>query len=460
MHEGFLQQDEERMMCNMSLLGGGANKGKAGKFGKGFQGAAAGASSVKKKESVGTGLININKLKDMQSRKNSRLDNYKLNPNGLSRFRLVRPIGNDDVPMTSADSHFIPYTKEDGTVGKRMVYCYQQFGFSDCPICALHERMSQAQDQAVVADSDTLRVSNKWAAYIVNRDYMAGSEDPNEDYDSKQDKVVLFNGIPMKIADDIIKHLSMKVWGDASHPSKGYDFECTGSQSSGKMFNGHKVAEYTLSPIPKDFSPSYDEALLRGVKPLTEVVKYMPAAEFNKLFEPIMTSIMQDTEEGAEIIEEFSDYYRALLQEIEVGATEDAREDEETYQSERDVNPDVDDLPTAESEEEAEEDAERNPVQVRKNRNHSRKASDSEAGEENDGSGEDTEEAGQPEKEAGGLEEAAEDPGMEEEEEEEKANAAPQKPKTPATAKPLAPKTAPKVGGSSLLGKLKTIGKK
>lgn len=444
----------------MSLL-----TGKSGS-GKGKLQAVAGASSVKKKESISGGLINVNKLKELQAKKNNRTDNYKLNQNGLSRFRLVKPLGQDDIPLATADQHFIPYIKEDGKEGKRMVYCYKQFGFSDCPVCALHDLLKNARDQALVADADTLGASSRWAAYVVNRDYMAGSEDPIEDHDPRQDKIMLYGGIPPRIADDIIKHLTMKVWGDASDPESGYDFECEGSQTSGKMFNGYKVTEYALSPIPKDFSPAYDVALTRGLKPLSDVIHYIPAGEFNKLFEITLVAIASSGEEGDEIIAEFRPLYDDMLREITAGPNiEEAEQEEESEQeaievrSEREENPDIDELPEGED-----EDAEGEDVELGENSEDNGEASDGEGGEEDDGSGEGSGEAEQADEEAGDIEEA-------EQEVEERpkrgrpAKAAPAaKPAPTAKAAKPAPSTAkdtaPKVGGSSLLGKLRTIGKK
>lgn len=418
----------------------------------------AGASSVKKKES-NAGLINIAKLKALQAKKNNRTDNYKLNQNGLSRFRLVRSLGQDDAPMATADQHFIPVIRDDGKEGKRLVYCYQQFGFSECPICALHELLKGAHDQALVSDAEVLKVASRWAAYVINRDYMAGSEDPMEDYDPRQEKLMLYGSIPPRIGDDIIKHLSMKVWGDASNPDAGYDFECEGSQASGKMFNGYKVTEYNLSPIPKDFSPSYDMALLRGVKPLSEVIHYMPAGEFNKLFEITLAAVASSGEEGANLIAEFRPYYDKLLKEIAAGprsAEEEYEEEPERevieVKSEREVNPDIDDV------KESDEDAEGKGLELREDSKDNGEASDSESGEEDDGPSEGAVEAEQADEEDGDLEE--------EEEEEEEAPQAPKgrpaaKAKPAPTKAPAVPSTpAPKAGGSSLLGKLRTIGKK
>ena len=109
----------------MALLSGKSGSG------KGKLQAVAGASNVKKKESVEGGLINIAKLKELQAKKNNRTDNYKLNQNGLSRFRIVKPLGHDDIPLATADQHFIPIVRDDGKEGKRLVYCYKQFANAD-----------------------------------------------------------------------------------------------------------------------------------------------------------------------------------------------------------------------------------------------------------------------------------------------------------------------------------------
>lgn len=417
----------------MSMLGGG-EVGRNPYKRTGFQGAVAGASNVKAKvqATAGSGLINLNKLKGLQTRKKSVIESYKLNPNGLSRFRLVKPMGNDDVPMVSADAHWLPVITEDGKSIKRKVYCYSQFGFDRCPICELRDVLAAANDQALIADADQLRATNKWAAYIVNRDYMAGAEDPEQAYDRKQDKIVLFDNMSSRIADDIIKHLGMRVWGDASDPDHGYDFEVEGTPS-GKMFNNFKVSDYTLSPIPKDFSPPYDTNLLKGMKPLTEVIKYLPRPDLQKVLDPILVSIQQESEEAASIISSFSDDYNLMLRMIEAGVdAEDVVYDDS----------DGDEADPIEIESDrGDPDATRKASPEEPDDEGDSEAPDDEIGEEDDADGEDDEE----------------DPGYGEGNEEPVKAAAP----TVQQAKPT-PATATNIPGrtSSLLGELKNIGKK
>lgn len=295
----------------MSMLNSGSPK-------KGFPSA---ASNVRPKAQVGSGLINVNKLKGIQDRKRGRYESYKLNPNGLSRFRLVMPLGNDDTPMVSADTHWVPVTNDEGKVYKRPVYCYKQFGFSDCPICALQERLAAARDQAIADSADELKLVYRWAAYVINRDYLAGSDDPENDYDPKQDKVQMFVPISLKIADDIIAYLGKRTWGNASDPDNGYDFEVEGEQT-GKVFNGYKVSDYTVSPVPKDCSPAYSTDILHGVKPLSEVITYLKKPDLQKILDPILLSVSKDSEEAEEIINGFTGYYNQLLEEIVTGPTE------------------------------------------------------------------------------------------------------------------------------------------
>lgn len=274
-----------------------------------------GASNVRPKAQVGSGLINLNKLKGIQNRKKTGFESYKLNQNGLSRFRLIMPLGNDDTPMVSADQHWVPVTNDEGKVYKRPIYCYKQFGFSDCPICALQERLAAARDQAIVDSAEDLKMIFRWAAYVINRDYLAGSDDPEHEFDPRQDKVQLFSPISPKIADDIIAYLGKRTWGNASDPDNGYDFEVEGEQT-GKVFNGYKVTDYTVSPVPKDCSPSYSIDILHGIKPLSEVVTYLKRQDLQKILDPILLSIAHDGEEAASIVEDFSSYYNQLLDEI------------------------------------------------------------------------------------------------------------------------------------------------
>lgn len=410
----------------MSLLGGGEAGRKPMKR-SGFQGAVAGASSVKAKAQAqaGSGIINMNKLKNLQAKKKATLEAYKLNANGLSRMRLVKPIGNDDVPMMSADAHWLPVVNDDGKTIKRKVYCYSQFGFDFCPICALHDALSAASDQALVADGDILKASNKWAAYIINRDYMAGAEDPIAAHDPRQDKVVLFDNMNPKIADDIIKHLGMRVWGDASDPVNGYDFEIEGTPS-GKIFNNYKVSDYALSPIPKDFSPPYDEALLKNMKPLSEIVKYMPRNDLQKIFDPILVSLQQESEEAAAIVAAFSDEYNQMLRAIEAGPEVEIDEQEVIEVQGGD------------------EDAEGQDNTLERGAESDSEAPDDEIGVESDAEGESAEEDAEPGEE---VEEPLEEDADNEDEEE-----APKQ-----TAKP-APSTPNR--NAALLGELKNIGKK
>lgn len=422
----------------MSMLGSGSSK-------KGFQGA---ASNVRPKVQVGSGLINLNKLKGIQSRKKGGFETYKLNNAGLSRFRLVMPLGNDDTPMVSADQHWLPVTNDEGKVYRRPVFCYKQFGFSDCPICALQERLSAARDQAIVASADELRLVFRWAAYVVNRDYLAGSDDPEHDFDPRQDKIQLFSPISPKIADDIIAYLGKRTWGNASDPNNGYDFEVEGEQT-GKVFNGYKVTDYTVSPVPKDCSPAYSVDILRGVKPLSEVVTYLKRPDLQKILDPILLSVSQDNEEAASIIEGFTDYYNQLLDEIVAGPSSQMDSGYEPEQEQIQVDGDdedgkeqtgVDASPSGADESESEE-------------------YESEHESEADGVGESSEDS-QPSGE--GEEDLEEEAEEVEEEPAPVAHPAPQSRPKPAGPLPAARPAQPvkPSANAGLLGKLKQVGKR
>lgn len=424
----------------MSLLSGGSSSK------KGFQGA---ASNVRPKAQVGAGFINVNKLKGIQNKKKVGFEAYKLNQNGLSRFRLVMPIGNDDTPMVSADQHWVPTANDDAKIYKKPIFCYKQFGFSDCPICALYERLTAARDQAIVDAANDLRLNYRWAAYVVNRDYLAGSDDPERDFDPRQDKIQLFSPISTRIADDIIAYLGKRTWGNASDPENGYDFEVEGEQT-GKVFNGFKVSDFTVSPVPKDCSPAYSMDLLRGLKPLSEVVTYMKRQDIQKILDPLLVSIANDSEEGADIVNSFNPYYQQLLDEIAHGPSvsddDFEREQIEVSGGNEDdnktrVNAPLSDTAQGEGEDDNNAEDETN--------------GDREGVADNQSSGED--------------EEDIEDIEEEEEEEEEE-------PQQAATARP-APQTRPKPAGplpstrpvaqaakpsanAGLLGKLKQVGKR
>lgn len=416
----------------MSLLNG------AGSSKKGFQGA---ASNVRPKAQVGSGIINLNKLKGIQNRKRGGFETYKLNNAGLSRFRLVMPLGNDDTPMVSADRHWLPYTNDEGKVSKRPVFCYKQFGFSDCPICALQERLLAARDQEIVADADSLKVIYRWAAYVINRDYLAGSDDPESDYDPRQDKVQLFDPINQNVADDIITYLGKRTWGNASDPVAGYDFEVEG-EPSGKVFNGYKVIDYTVSPIPKDCSPSYSPDILRGVKPLSEAITWLKAPELRKIMDPILLSMSQDSEEAAAIVNGFTDYYNQLLDEIVNGPTMSYEDEEEQEQIE--VSGGENDVPKA-----------RNNSAPSK-AVPSASSGDDDAEDEADGDGEGVEDNQQSGEGEGDLEES-------EDVEEEVPEVPVARPAPQVRPKPAGPLPATKpvsAANAGLLGKLKQVGKR
>lgn len=431
----------------MSILNGG-EVGRRASMKSGFQGAAAGASNVKAKAQVGSGLINLNKLKSLQSRKKSNLETYKLNANGLSRIRLVKPLGNDDVPMVSADAHWVPVVNEDGKQSKRKIYCYYQFGFDFCPICALREALMTTNDQALIADSDQLKATNKWASYIINRDYMAGAEDPIAAHDPRQDKIVLFDNMNPKIADDIIKHLGMRVWGDASDPTGGYDFEIEGVPS-GKVFNTYKVSDYALSPIPKDFSPPYDEALLKNMKPLSEIIKYMSRSDLQKIFDPILVSIQQESEEAATLISDFSDAYNDMLRAIEAGPNSGENYSDDESGDYEDDEHEVVEVNTKGGENHAS----RKDSTLKRYAESDSEASDHEIGSDDDESGESNAETTEYREES---EESVDDYEISDEGEADDAadDIKPIMPAKPANSSPEAKRNA------SLLGELRNIGKK
>lgn len=334
----------------MSLLGGG-NVGRQPTKRSGFQGAVAGASNVVAKPKMQRRPIDIAKLRNIQSGKKMGLDSYKLNANGKSRFRLVMPLGEDTVPLVGANRHWLPYMTDDGKDSKRPFYCYEQFGLP-CPICLLRTMLLGALDENLKADADTLRPNNLWAAYIINRDYLVGADDPIAAQNDMQDKVVLFNTMSPKIADSIISYLEMRVWGDASDPDTGYDFEVEGKPTS-KIFNGYKVSDYTLTPYPRDYSPSYRLDILSRLRPLSEVITYSKVDDLRKVLDPILVSLSEESEEGAEIISKFQpEYERALLQ---INAGPDVRIPDEDYEASEiaeitsEVGDDEDDTHEAES---------------------------------------------------------------------------------------------------------------
>lgn len=300
----------------MSLLGGG-NIGRQPAKRSGFQGAVAGAGNVTAKSSHQRRSIDIAKLRNIQSHKKTGIESYKLNANGKSRFRLVMPLGDDSVPLVGANRHWLPYVTEDGKDSKRPFYCYEQFGLP-CPICYLRSLLLSSRDESLKADADTLRANNLWAAYIINRDYLVGVEDPIAAQNDLQDKVVLFNAMSTKIADSIIGYLEMKVWGDASDPDTGYDFEVEGRPTS-KTFNGYKVSDYILTPYPRDYSPRYSLNVVSKLKPLSEVITYSKPEDLRKVLDPILISISEESEEGAQVVENFHVEYERMLRQINAG---------------------------------------------------------------------------------------------------------------------------------------------
>lgn len=301
----------------MSLLGGG-NAGRQPAKRSGFQGAVAGAGNVAPKSpSHQRRSIDINKLRNIQSHKKTSIESYKLNANGKSRFRLVMPLGDDSVPLVGANRHWLPYVNEEGKDSKRPFYCYEQFGLP-CPICYLRSLLLAANDESLKADADTLRASNLWAAYIINRDYLVGADDPITAQNDLQDKVVLFNTMSTKIADAIIGYLEMRAWGDASDPDTGYDFEVEGKPTA-KTFNGYKISDYALSPYPRDYSPRYSLNVVSKLKPLSEVITYSKVEDLRKILDPILVSISEESEEGIQVVSNFQVEYERMLRQINAG---------------------------------------------------------------------------------------------------------------------------------------------
>lgn len=316
----------------MSLLGGG-NVGRRPASRSGFQGAVAGAGNVAPKSNFQRKPIDIAKLRNIQSHKKTSIESYKLNANGKSRFRLVLPLGSDTVPLVGANRHWLPYVTEDGKDSKRPFYCYEQFGLP-CPLCTLRAMLMNANDESLKADADTLRANNLWAAYIINRDYLVGADDPIEAQNDMQDRVVLFNAMSPKIADAIIGYLEMRVWGDASDPDTGYDFEVEGKPTT-KIFNGYKVSDYTLTPYPRDYSPRYSMSAVSKLRPLSEVITYSKVEDLRKVLDPILISISEESEEGMAIVEAFRPEYDRMLMQINAGPGVEIQEEEpvEVYDS-------------------------------------------------------------------------------------------------------------------------------
>lgn len=414
----------------MSLLNGG-NNGRQPARRSGFQGPVAGAGNVAPKTSFHRKPIDIAKLRNIQSNKKANIESYKLNANGKSRFRLVMPLGEDSIPLTGANRHWLPYVTEDGKDSRRPFYCYEQFGLP-CPICTLRAMLLNATDESLKADADTLRANNLWAAYIINRDYLVGVDDPIAAQNDMQDKVVLFNAMSPKIADAIIGYLEMRVWGDASDPETGYDFEVEGKPTT-KTFNGYKVSDYTLTPYPRDYSPRYNLSVVSKLRPLSEVITYSKVEDLRKVLDPILISVSEESEEGMAIVEAFRPEYDRMLAQINAGPGVRIQEEEEPVE-------------VYDTEEVGEEDegnsGETDPQQGRPS--NVEDSDNAEAGAQEDDSVEsgssDSEETGQ-----------VSDAGL---------NPAPWEGEPFETPKKEQPVMPPKPLGSTLIGKLQAVGRK
>lgn len=245
-------------------------------------------------------------------------DRFKLDTKGTVRFRLLMPLGNDDMPMIPADEHWLPYVREDGKEGKRQAYCYDLAG-QVCPFCILSGLLQNSRVAALEDMGKDIRPGKRWLMYVINRSYMITQDEPHVvDSMEKVEKAPL----PQTVAQAIVSYFRNRSWGDPTDPVTGYDFEVTGKPRGGKA----SFVEYSVSPVPRDGSPEYNPKLAANFQPLTTLLEFKTDDDCMKLIEPILATL--STEGFEAVVEAFWE---------EMGATSDGGDaDADVHEDEAD----------------------------------------------------------------------------------------------------------------------------
>lgn len=257
-------------------------------------------------------------------------DRFKLDAKGTVRFRLVQPLGTDDVPMIPADEHWLPYVKDDGKEGKRQAYCYDLIG-QPCPFCILSGLLQNSKVAALEEMGKDIRPSRRWLMYVVNRSYMMTQDDPHVvESMEKIEKAPL----PQTVAQALVQLMRNRSWGDPTDPTNGYDVEVTGKPRGGNV----SFTEYSLSPVPRDASPAYDLKMAANFQPLSSLLEFKSDEDCMKLIEPILATLA--TEGFEEIVEAFWEAMEAApdgevlgeeAEEVGTGDAEEGTGEDENY---------------------------------------------------------------------------------------------------------------------------------
>ena len=262
----------------------------------------------------------------------------KLNPNGVIRIRLVRPVipaalveANPLVglPLAKSAEHWINTVKADGTPGREKVICYDSMG-KPCPLCALFTLLGEYKHIPFIHEladpqgQNSIRQSMRFLTTVIDRTYLMHAD---AKYRSEMD-VVQELSLPVGVAQQLMTIMNVEEggWGDASDPENGFDITIKGTAPGGVVMR----TKYQAMGVLPAMSPSYDSKIMQGRPSAYQRIEQqmLNETEMEKRLQVLLAAIAQQ-DGGEEIVDRFIEIMN--VSEDDFGQAE---EDTEEFSSE------------------------------------------------------------------------------------------------------------------------------
>lgn len=261
----------------------------------------------------------------------------KLNPNGVIRVRLVRPVvpaalvdANPLVglPLAKSAEHWINTVKADGTPGREKVVCYDSMG-KPCPICALYALLGEYKhipfihELADPQSQNSIKQSLRFLTTVIDRTYLLHSDSK---YRPEMD-IVQELSLPVGVAQQLMTIMNVEEggWGDASDPDTGFDITIKGTAPGGIVMR----TKYQAMGVLPAMSPSYDSRIMQGRPSAYQRIEQqmLNETEMEKRLQIILAAISQQ-DGGEEIVDKFIEIMNAGSSAVDIGEEMDVDEEQ------------------------------------------------------------------------------------------------------------------------------------
>lgn len=244
----------------------------------------------------------------------------KLNPNGVIRIRLVRPVIPAalievnplvGLPLAKSAEHWISTVKADGTPGREKVICYDSMG-KPCPLCALFNLLGEYKHIPFIHEladpqgQNSIRQSMRFLTTVIDRTYLMHADSK---YRPEMD-VVQELSLPVGVAQQLMTIMNVEEggWGDASDPENGFDITIKGTAPGGVIMR----TKYQAMGVLPAMSPSYDAKIMQGRPSAYQRIEQqmLNETEMEKRLQILLAAIAQQ-DGGEEITDRFIEMMNA-----------------------------------------------------------------------------------------------------------------------------------------------------